>query len=354
MKIAIVSPVMVPVPPKKYGGIERIVDELARGLAQKGHEVTLFCCGGSTLKQEGITRVETSPYPTDEHREENRRWELDQIATVLRRQHEFDCIHFHYEPIVFRFFLEGNTINFLDFFTVPLVVTFHNTTHIQAHEEYYRKTLSLYRHEMVYISENQRQPLAFFPHTQVIYNAIPIEKFPFEAKKEEYLLFLGRITPFKGILEAIFVAKKTKIPLIIVAKVDPVDKDFFEKEVKKEIDGKYVQYVGEANFFEKTEYLKKAKCLLFPILWEEPFGLVMIEALACGTPVVAFRRGSVSEIIQDTINGFIVDTVDQMVEAVKKIEIISTKKCRETIEKRFSIDRMVCEYENLFKRIGLK
>lgn len=354
MKIAIISPVMVPVPPKKYGGIELIVDELARGLAKKGHKVSVFCSGGSTIEQEGITRVETCPYPTREHIEENRQWELNQMMTILGRQHEFDIIHFNYEPAAFRFDIDGVMVNLLDFFTVPVALTFHNTTDIQSNVEYYHKTLSLHRHEMIFISENQRRPVSFFPNTKVIYNALPIEKFPLESKKENYLLFLGRITPFKGILEAISVAQKTNIPLIIVAKVDPVDEEFYEKEVKDKIDGKLVRFVGEADFAGKTEYLKKAKCLLFPILWEEPFGLVMVEALACGTPVVAFRRGSVPEIIQDGVSGFIVDNVDEMTEAVGKTETISAEKCRESVEKRFSVERMVDEYESAFEEIAVK
>ncbi|MFA7209061.1 MAG: glycosyltransferase family 4 protein [Parcubacteria group bacterium] len=354
MKIAIVTPVMVPVPPKKYGGIELIVDELARGLAQKGHEITVFCCGGSTIEQEGISRVETCPYPTSEHIEENRQWELKQFKTVLKRQHEFDVIHFNYEPAVLRFDDDGIVTNFLDSFAVPVALTFHNITNIPANVEYYRSALSLHRHEMIFVSENQRIPVSFFPNTKVIYNALPIEKFPVESKKENYLLFLGRITPVKGILEAIEVAHKTNIPLVIVAKVDPVDKEFYEKEVMDKIDGEFIRYVGEADFAGKAEYFKKAKCLLFPILWEEPFGLVMAEALACGTPVVAFRRGSVPEIIQDGVNGFIVDTVEEMAEAVGKTGTISAEKCRASVEKRFSVSRMVDEYEAVFEKIAGK
>lgn len=354
MRIAIVSPVMGPIPPKKYGGIELIVDELVHGLAERGHKVTVFCSGESTISGHNIIRIETSPYPTREYPAENREWERTQLLEVLNHQHEFDVIHFNYEPAVFRFDIDGIVVNLLDFFTVPVALTFHNTTDIQANVEYYYSTASLHRHEMIFVSENQRRPVAFFPKTNVVYNALPIKNFPIESKKENYMLFLGRITPFKGILEAIAVAQKTNIPLIIVAKVDPVDKDFYEKEVKDKIDGELIRYVGEADFTGKTEYLKKAKCLLFPILWEEPFGLVMAEALACGTPVVAFRRGSVPEIIQDGINGFIVDNVDEMVRAVGKTETISAEKCRESVEGRFSVERMVNEYEAVFEKLANK
>ncbi|TSC92422.1 MAG: Glycosyl transferase, group 1 [Candidatus Berkelbacteria bacterium Licking1014_7] len=354
MKIAIVSPVMVPVPPLKYGGIERIVDELARGLAKRKHKVTVFCAGDSTIEGENLFRVESSPYSTKECLEENRAWEIRQLLSVLSRQREFDVIHFNYEPIVCRLNIDGVNINLLDFFATPLALTFHNTTYIPEHIKYYRKTESLHRHNMIFISENQRQPVSFFPRSQVIYNALPLEQFPFEDKKEDYLLFLGRIANFKGILEAIEVAKKTKIPLKIVAKIDRVDQKFYKKEVEAHIDGKLIQYMGEADFAGKVEYFKKARCLLFPILWEEPFGLVMTEALACGTPVIAFRRGSVPEIIQDGINGYIVDTVDEMVDAIGKLKNISSLNCRKSVEERFSLERMVKEYENLFSKLASK
>lgn len=354
MKIAIVSPVMEPIPPKKYGGIELIVNELVHGLAERGHEVTVFCAGESTITGPNITRVETSPYPTRERQHENREWERKQLLMVLSRQHDFDVIHLNYEPIVCRFDVNGIPVNLLDSFEVPVALTFHNTTDIAANIAYYKNALSLHRHTMIFVSENQRKRVAFFPKTHVIYNALPVGDFPLETQKENYLLFLGRITPFKGLSEAITVAQKTNTPLFIIAKIDPVDHDYYEKEIKPHIDSKLIHYLGEADFSRKVAYLKKARCLLFPILWEEPFGLVMVEALACGTPVVAFRRGSVPEIIQDGINGFIVDNINEMAKAVKKVEMISPAKCRDSVEKRFSVERLVNEYENLFKKIASK
>jgi glycosyltransferase involved in cell wall biosynthesis len=354
MKIAIVSPIMGPIPPKKYGGIELIVDELVRSLTERGHEVTVFCSGESTIAGPNITRIETSPYPTREHPDEHRKWEKKQLLAVLNRQHDFDVIHLNYEPIACRFDANGGSVNLLDSFEVPVALTFHNTTDIAANIAYYRDALSLHRHTMIFISENQRKRVAFFPKTHIIYNALPIGDFPLETKKENYLLFLGRITPSKGLPEAIAVARKTNIPLFIIAKIDPVDRDYYEKEIKSHIDGKLIHYLGEADFPGKVAYLKKARCLLFPILWEEPFGLVMIEALACGTPVIAFRRGSVPEIIQDGVNGFIVANIAEMAEAVKKIDMISPTKCRESVAKRFLVKRMADEYEDLFKKLALK
>lgn len=351
MKIAIIASPLVAVPPVFGGGAEQIVDELVRGLARRGHLVTVFCAGGSTVSGENIERVENSPYPTLEHIEENRKWEVAQFETLLKRQNEFDIIHFNYEPIVFRIKQGGKEINLLDFFEKPVACTFHNITTIAETIEYYRSSPSLFRHTMIFVSKKQRSNVSFFTNTKVIYNAIPLKYFPVEERKKNYLLFLGRITPVKGILESIQVAKKSKIPLKIVAGIGPADREFYESEVKSQIDGDFIHCVKSLNFTEKIEYLKKARCLLFPILWEEPFGLVMIEALACGTPVIAFRRGSVPEIIQDGINGYVVDTVDEMVEAIDKLNNISPLNCRKSVAERFNIERMVGEYENLFKEI---
>jgi len=351
MKIAIVAPVMVPVPPKKYGGVELIVDMLARGLAARNHLVTVFCAGTSTIAGERITRVETSPYPTREHPDENRALEEKQLRIVLERQNEFDFIHFNYEPIIFRMIVGEKEINLLDMLDKPAALTFHNTTDMPQHIEYYHSHESLHRHTMIFVSENQWSRVSFFPNARVIYNAIPIEQFPAEDKKEDYLLFLGRIMREKGILEAIAVAKKTRIPLIITAKVDNADEEFYKSEVRPLVDGALIRYVGEVDFSAKVDYLKKARCLLFPISWEEPFGLVMIEALACGTPIIAFRRGSVPEIIQHGVNGYIVDTVDEMANAVHDASNISSRACRESVEARFTTDRMVGEYESLFRNM---
>ncbi len=348
MKIAIIAPVMVPVPPPKYGGIERIVDLLARGLAQRGHSITVFCAGGSTIADNGITRIETTPYPTNEHLDEHRKWEEKQIRAVIDRQEEFDAIHFNYEPIIFRVGDDREECNLLDRLKKPAVLTFHNTTDIPIHIEYYRSHKSLYRHTVVFISENQRSRVPFFPNAHVIYNGIPVKRFPFEEQKENYLLFLGRIMREKGVLDAIAVAKKTNVPLVIAAKVDPVDRVFYESEVKPLIDGGIIRYVGEIDFDTKVEYLKKARCLLFPIRWEEPFGLVVIEALACGTPVIAYRRGSVPEIIEHGVNGYIVDSIDAMADAAHNASKISPQMCRKSAEARFDANRMIDEYENLF------
>lgn len=349
MNIAIVAPLMVTVPPERYGGVEREAYELARGLAERGHHITIFCAGGSAVEGERIRRIESSPYPTRERIAENRQWEARQLLMVLSRQQEFDLINIHYEPIVLRRMVDDAPVQLLDFFSVPVVSVFHNITDVPEHIDYYRTAESLKHHTAVFISKRQQSFVPFFPYSRMIYNGIPVEDFPFETAKEDYLLFLGRITPVKGVLEAIAVAEKTELPLVIAAKVDPVDRLFYETRVKPRIDGARVRYIGEVDTAQKMDVLKKARCLLFPVLWEEPFGLAMVEALACGTPVIAFNRGSVPEIIRDGIDGFVAESLDEMAAAIGKLRTIASHRCRSGVEERFSSSRMVDGYEQLFR-----
>jgi glycosyltransferase involved in cell wall biosynthesis len=350
MKIAVVAPVMIPVPPLKYGGIERDVYELACGLAGRGHSVTVFCAQGSTIEGENIERAEC-PIAAAPGRPNNREGEVRQILDVLARQDEFDVINFHYEPKILSIPDGNGEINILDSFTTPVVCSFHNLTDIPENIEYYRSHPSLYRHTATFVSERQRSFVPFFPDSHVIYNGMPIEKFPFERDKENYLLFLGRITPGKGILEAIRAAELSDSPLVIIARIDPADREFYEKEVQPHIDGKKVAYIGEKDFAGKVEYLKRTKCVLFSSLWEESFGLVIVESLACGTPVIAFRKGAAPELIEDKVTGRIVETVEEMAEAVGSIGTIDPAICRASVEEKFHSKRMTDKFEALFDDI---
>src|SRR3990170_8036397 len=284
-RIGEVIPLMNTIPPKKYGGIEVIVQELSLGFAKKGYKIGVFCAKGSQLKETNIHLIESSPYPTIEDLSQNRKFEINEFLKVLSNQSNFDLFHFHYEPIVLNCTIDSIEFNFLNFIKKPILITFHNTTHIQEHIDFYKEHKNLWQYDYVFISKNQKDPLKFFPNSTIIYNGIDIKKLPFKNEPGDYLLFLGRITDFKGILEAIQIANLVNIKLVIAAKV---------------------VYVGEVDFNQKIEYLKNALCLLFPIKWEEPFGLVLVEAMACGTPVVAFDRGSVSEIVEDGVTGFLV------------------------------------------------
>src|SRR3990167_2822876 len=213
------------------------------------------------------------------------------------------------------------------------------------------KFKKLWQYDYVFISKNQKDPLKFFPNSTIIYNGIDVKRLPFKNEPGDYLLFLGRITDFKGILEAIQIAKLANKKLVIAAKVDPTDEDFYNRKVKPLIDGVKIVYVGEVDFNQKIEYLKNALCLLFPIKWDEPFGLVLIEAMACGTPVVAFDRGSVSEIVEDKVTGFLGTNFYQAARAISKIGQIDRAKCRERVEKHFSQERMLNAYGQLYKKL---
>ncbi len=350
-RIAEIIPLMITIPPQKYGGIELIAQELSVGFAKKGYKIGVFCAKGSKLEEVNVELIESSPFPTISDLSQNRKFEISEFLKVLSNQSSFDLFHFHFEPLVLNCKIDDIEFNFLNFINKPILITFHNTTHIQEHIDFYNEHKNLWQYNYVFISENQKEPLNFFPNSTVIYNGIDIKRFPFKKEPGDYLLFLGRCTDFKGILEAIQIANLANKKLVIVAKVDPTDEDFYNQKVKPLIDGVKIVYVGEADFNQKIEYLKNALCLLFPIKWDEPFGLVLTESMACGTPVIAFNRGSVSEIVEDGVTGFVVTNVDQAVKAISKIGQIDRVSCRERVEKHFSLEIMLNAYEQLYKKL---
>ncbi|MEX2028429.1 MAG: glycosyltransferase family 4 protein [Candidatus Curtissbacteria bacterium] len=350
-RIAQIVPLLNTVPPKKYGGIEVVAQELCLGFAQKQYKITLFGAKGSELKGKNIDFVESSPFPTVENISQNRKWEINEFLKVVAYQSNFDLLHFHYEPIILNSIIDNIEFNFLNFINKPILITFHNTTHIKENIDFYKRHKNLWQYNYVFISKNHSEPLSFFPNSTVIYNGIDVNKFTFSNTAGDYLLFLGRITDFKGILEAIQIAKLVNKKLIIAAKVDPTDEDFYNQKVKTLIDGVQIVYAGEVDFNQKNKYLRNALCLLFPIKWDEPFGLVLVEAMACGTPVVAFDRGSVKEIVEDKVTGFVVTNVNQAIEAIYKLGQIKREKCRQRAEKHFSLERMTNAYEELYKKL---
>lgn len=350
-RIAEIIPLMTTIPPKKYGGIELIAQELSLGFAKKGYKIGVFCAKGSKLKEVNVDLIECSPFPTIEDLSQNRKFEINEFLKVLSNQSNFDFFHFHFEPIVLNCKVDNIEFNFLNFINKPILITFHNTTHIQEHIDFYKEHKNLWQYNYVFISKNQRESLKFFPNSTIIYNGIDVKRFPFKNEPGDYLLFLGRITDFKGILEAIQIANIVNKKLVIAGKVDPTDENFYTQKVKPLIDGVKIVYAGEVDFNQKIEYLKNAFCLLFPIKWDEPFGLVLIEAMACGTPVVAFDRGSVGEIVEDGVTGFVVNNIDQAAQAIGKIGKIDRAKCRERVEKHFSLEIMLNAYEQLYKKL---
>ena len=348
LKIAEVAPLMVEIPPERYGGIESIVNDLSQGLSDMGHKVTVFGAGGSKITGKNIQLVPCAPFPTTRDLSKNREYELSELYTVIDRQHDFDLIHFHYEPLIGRTLENGKETNLFSKIVVPKVHTFHNTTYIDANIEYYRSHQDMLNAKYVFISKDHQAPLSFLDNSTVIYNGIHLEYLTYNDVSENYLLFAGRLTKVKGVIEAIKVAKIVGKKLIIFGKVDSTDIGFYEKEVKPLIDGKQIVYLGEVSTEEKYNYYRNAKCLLFPISWHEPFGLVLVEAMACGTPVIGFNVGSVSEIIENGKTGYVVSTVQEMAQKVNDIQKIKRKDCREKVERMFTTEIMVDEYEKLY------
>lgn len=346
LRIAQVAPVIERVPPPKYGGVELIVANLIEGLHKRNYKVTLFATGDSISPQRLVSIIDAPM------RGRNQRdiWRVEflQAARVLEMAKEFDIIHCHFGPDVFPYpWITELTDK-------PFVFTLHGRLDLPALKELYSRCERVRRCYHVSISNDQRIPLPEANYIGTVYNGIDIEKYPFSSEKEDFLIFLGRASPEKGIVEAIEIAKKAGERLAILAKVDPADKEYFENHVRPFIDGESILFLGEVDFGVKVTWLKKAKALLFPIQWREPFGLVMIEAMACGTPVIAPRRASVPEIVIDGITGFVVSVenmIDEMIEALRRLKEIEPYRCREHVGKNFTSERMVEDYITLYKRV---
>jgi len=346
LRIAQVAPVIERVPPPKYGGVELVVANLMDGLHKRGHKITLFATGDSISPQRLVSIID-SPMRGMPQRDI---WRVEflQSARVLEMINEFDIVHCHFGPDVFPYAWITELTD------KPFVFTLHGRLDLPELKELYTRCERVRRCYHISISNDQRTPLPEANYIGTVYNGIEVQIYPFSDKKEDFLVFLGRASHEKGIVEAIEIAKQAKERLVILAKVDPLDKEYFEKKVKPLIDGDRIIFIGEVEFEEKVSWLKRAKAMLFPIQWREPFGLVMIEAMACGTPVIAPRRASVPEIVMDGVTGFIVSVenmMEEMVKSLKHIKEIKPERCREHVEKNFTADRMVEDYLRLYKQI---
>jgi len=338
MKIAQVSPLYEAIPPKLYGGTERVVSFLTEELVRRGHEVTLFASGDSRTSAK-LVPIVPKALRLDPGSKDWISAHIFQLEQVVRRAGEFDVIHFHVDTLAFPFARRIST---------PHLSTLHGRLDLPELVPLYQE----YReHPVVSISDDQRRPLPFARWVGTVHHGLPLDLLSFQAGPGSYLAFLGRISPEKRPDRAIEIAKRAGIPLKIAAKVDRADKDYFEDVVKPLLDDPLVEFVGEVDEKGKQDFLGNALALLFPIDWPEPFGLVMIEAMACGTPVVAFRRGSVPEVMEDGVTGFVVDTLDQAVEAVEKALSLDRRACRRVFEERFSVARMARDYLRLYAKV---
>ena len=342
MKIAILAPFEESVPPQKYGGTELIVYHLCQILAKK-HSVFLLATGDSKTKARLIPIFPRSIRKEKISQDMKFRESLKYIglAKVVKelKKIKVDIIHNH---IGWRF------LPYAPLFDCPVATTLHGPLDVPYQQFVYGQFKNL---PYISISNSQRRPFKL-NYAATVYNGIDINLFDFNDKpKGDYFAFLARMSPEKGPVHAIKIAKKAGIKLKMAAKVDAVDREYFEKEVKPLIDGKQIKFIGEICPVEKNNFLRNAKGLLVPLQWEEPFGLFMIEAMACGTPVIAFRRGSVPEVVKDKKTGFIVKTTDQMVSAIKKIDQIKRSDCRDWVEKYFTDKIMVDNYEKVYREI---
>ena len=335
MRIAQIAPVWERVPPEKYGGTEFVVSLLAEELVKRGHEITLFATGDSQT----AARLEWV-YPQAQRESHGQVIpEVRHLSQAFRQAERFQIIHNH---------AGYSACAFAALVSTPVLMTLHGIF-TEENRAYFRA----FKNDLYYntVSENQRKECPDLKYAQTVHNGIDVSKYPYRESKADYLLSLGRISALKGNHIAISAAKRVNRQLIITGKVDQKDRPYFEQYVKPYLDGEFISYRGEVSWEEKLSLLRDARALLFPIDWPEPFGLVMVEAMACGTPVIAFRRGSVPEIVSEGETGFIVESLEGIVKAISDVSGINPKNCRKRVEEKFSHLRMVDEYEKIYGEI---
>jgi glycosyltransferase involved in cell wall biosynthesis len=339
MRIAQVAPLFESVPPKLYGGTERVVSNLTEALVDQGHDVTLFASGDSETRAHLVAACERS-LRLDTQCIDQMSHHVLMLEKVFAAADSFDVVHFH-----------------IDYMHFPLsrrigprrVTTLHGRLDIPDLVPLYRE---FPREPLVSISGAQRKPIPWANWVGTVYHGLPDDLFRFEPRPDDYLAFLGRISPEKGIEHAVEIARRAGLKLRVAAKVDAADREYYEAAVRPLFDAPGIEFLGEINEYEKQEFLGKAFALLFPITWPEPFGLVMIEAMACGTPIVAFSNGSVPEVMEEGVSGFTCDGVDAAVEAVGRAGGLSRIECRRYFERRFTAGRMASDYVEIYQRFA--
>jgi glycosyltransferase involved in cell wall biosynthesis len=338
MRIAQVSPLYERVPPRYYGGTERIVSYLTEELVSQGHEVTLFASGDSSTKARLIAASERG-LRLDSEAEDYLAYNVLQLEQVLEQADAFDIIHFHIDYIHFPFSRRSQTAS---------VTTLHGRLDRPELIALFRKFDDL---PVISISNAQRGPLPTIKWQGTVYHGLPLDLYRQGRGLGDYLAFLGRISPEKRVDRAIEIAKRAKARLKIASKVDPADREYMETKIRPLLDDPLIEFIGEIERDEKEKFLGEAHALLFPIDWSEPFGLVMIEAMACGTPVIAYRDGSVPEVIDPGLTGFVVESIEESLDALDKIQHLDRNRCRQVFEQRFSTARMADDYLRIYERL---
>jgi len=338
MRIAQVAPLYESVPPKLYGGTERVVSYLTEELVRKGHDVTLFASGDSVTTARLVPQCPQA-LRLDSHSVDQLAPHILMLEQVIKRAEEFDIIHFHIDYLHFPFSRRQR---------IPHLTTLHGRLDIPELAALYREFNEM---PVVSISNAQRMPLPWLNWQKTVYHGLPLNLYRLREQPGEYLAFLGRICPEKGVDRAIEIAKRSGMKLLIAAKVDRADREYFKSVIKPLLNQPFVEFIGEIGEREKNDFLGKAFALLLPLDWPEPFGMVMIEAMACGTPVIAFQRGSAPEVIDEGVTGFIVQNVDEAVEAVKRVPTLDRRVCRKVFEQRFNVTRMAAEYISVYEKL---
>lgn len=339
MKIAEISNLREAVPPRQYGGTEYVVSAVTEGMVGRNHAVTLFATGDSVTSAHLESVCDQAIGFKDINESEVTMLLIRHLANFARQSDKFDIIHNH--------ILE--TFALAPYLNTPIITTLH-TDLSRPSEQAILQRSEVQKTFFISISDAQRKSLPKLPYLRTIYHGIPVHEFPFQEQQGEYLVFLGRITPEKGVEVAVETAQKTGRKLIIAGKVDEPLSEYAQKMLKLFNDTPNVEFVGQVGD-EKKQLLANAYALLMPIQWDEPFGLVVIEALATGTPVIAFHRGAMPEIIQEGKTGFLVKTKQEMSDAVNTVVNINRHDCRKLVEQKFSIERMISDYEHVFEDV---
>jgi len=338
MRIAQVAPLFERVPPSAYGGTERVVSYLTEELTRLGHEVTLFASGDSHTSA-ALAPMRARSIRTDPECQDPLACHVLMIEEVARAAHEFDIVHFHTG------FLHFPIARRLD---AAHVTTLHGRLDLPDLPPLFEEFLDM---PLVSISTAQRRPLARASWERTIHHGLPPALLPFSAESRGYLVFIGRISPEKRPDRAIEIARQAGLPLKIAAKIDAADRRYFHETIEPMLSTPGVEFIGEVGDAQKAELLGGAQALLFPIDWPEPFGMVIIEAMACGTPVIAWNRGSVPELIEHGRSGFIVETIKDAVMAVLEAARLDRAACRAAFDARFTADRMACEYVSIYEKL---
>jgi len=339
MRIAQIAPLMESVPPRLYGGTERIVSYLTEELVKLGHDVTLFASGDSVTSAKMVSCVPTALRLDPKVRDVIPYYML-MLDRVRRQSQQFDILHFHIDYLHFPLFRDMSS---------RVLTTLHGRQDLPDNKPIY---IGFDEMRLISISNSQRIPIPSANFAATIYHGLPgtILK-PTLSPQGGYLAFLGRLAPEKGPETAIQIARSAGIPLKIAAKVDRVDEQYFRERIAPLLDQPGIEFIGEINERQKSEFLGQASGLLFPIDWPEPFGLVMIEAMACGTPVLAFNRGSVSEIVEDGKTGIVVQSKDEAIERLPHLLTLNRQRIRQEFERRFSAQRMARDHVRLYQEL---